>query len=167
MKLEIGSGSRPHGGYKTVDIEESSNPDYLGDFREMSFKDIEVIRAHHLLEHFGRKESIKVLELWHAWLKPGGMLVLETPDFKGICKAFENNPERIARHAYGFQDREWAFHKSAWWKEKYMKVLPDLGYKIKRTKSFLSKKGRVPNIMVWAWKVDNSIDWYERRLRND
>src|SRR3990167_10704609 len=94
-KLEIGSGRHAHPGYKTIDVEAYAKPTYLGDFRTMSFRDIEEIRSHHLLEHFDRKESIKVLRLWHSWLKPGGKLIIETPDLEGMCKIFTEKPQRL------------------------------------------------------------------------
>ena len=88
-KIEIGSGKWPHAGYTTIDIEPASNPDIVGDFRTMNFSGIEEIRNHHLLEHFDRCEAIDILKLWHQWLKKGGTLIVETPDFEGICEHFK------------------------------------------------------------------------------
>lgn len=92
LKLDIGSGTRPHKDCKTIDIEPKYNPDYLGDFRKMEFKDVELIRAHHILEHFSREESRKVLKQWWDWLRVGGELIIETPDFEEICYHFLNQP---------------------------------------------------------------------------
>src|SRR3990167_3351952 len=99
--LEIGCGRMPHKGFKTIDIEEYAHPDYLGDFRTMSFTDVDMIRMHHVLEHFGRDEGIQVLNLLNTWLKPNGLLVIETPDFEGICREFLKDPYWMTRHAYG------------------------------------------------------------------
>ena len=168
MKLEIGSGRSPHAGYKTVDVEEYAKPDYLGDFRTMSFSDIEEIRGHHILEHFSRQEAIKVLKLWHSWLKPEGILILETPDLKGICERFVN-PKFLAdrnwlcRHLYGSQEADWAYHKDGWWDDKYREVFPQIGFEItliksKTSKVIIKKEGGkerhvLPNILIIAKKI--------------
>lgn len=166
MKLEIGSGKWPHAGYKTIDIEPTNNPDYVGDFRIMKFSDIEEIRVHHLLEHFDRKEAIEVLKQWRSWLKPGGTLIIETPDFEGICEYFKAqkywaHPEDLVAHAYGSQEATWAYHKDGWYKDKFERILPLLGFKInliKRKHSYIRKEPentryRLPNILVIAEKI--------------
>lgn len=152
FRLDIGSGEKPHKGYKTIDIEEYAHPDYLGDFRLMSFKDVDEIRSHHLLEHFTRDEGIRVLKLWHSWLRTGGQLIVETPDFEYICKDFTVDPYWMTRHAYGSQEAEWAVHKDGWYEAKFRQVLPDVGYGILQIKRNKSRK-ILPNILVVAIKI--------------
>ena len=165
-KLEIGPGLQHHPGYTTVDIEKKYHPDILGDFRDMKFENLEEVRTHHLLEHFDRKESIKVLKQWISWLKKGGKLTTETPDFERICSMFTSQPPRLwgtrdmmTMHAYGSQESSWAHHKSAWWKEKFEEVLPKLGMEIELIKANHSYyrnenniKHRLPNILAIARK---------------
>ncbi len=153
MNLDIGSGRKPHKGYTTIDVEEYAHPDYLGDFREMTFKDIDVIRSHHLLEHFGREDGIRVLKLWQSWLKVGGTLLIETPDFEYICKEFPVNPEPLIRHAYGSQEASWALHKDGWYEAKFQKVLTNLGFKIESFKHSRTHSYQLPNITVIATKL--------------
>lgn len=151
MYLDIGAGRKPHKGYKTIDVESYANPDFLGDFRTMSFSGIEVIRAHHILEHFSEIEAVSVLELWRDWLADGGQLIVETPDFEGICRDFLVDPYWMARHAYGDQARDWAFHRSAWYKSKFERVLADIGFS-NISVSFNKSKKILPNIVVVATK---------------
>lgn len=165
-RIEIGSGRWPKPGYTHIDIEPSTNPDIVGDFRNMLFKDLEEIRAEHLLEHFDRKEATDILKQWHSWLKIGGRLILETPDLEGICEHFFDtnsywaNKEWLIRHAYGSQEADWAYHKDGWYKEKFEKLLPELGFKIiliKRKHSYVrygeaNTRYRLPNILVIAEK---------------
>jgi hypothetical protein len=155
--LEIGSGSKPHEGYETIEIQEKFHPTYLGDFRTMSFTDIDTIRAEHLLEHFGRDESIQVLKLWHDWLKMGGVLIVETPDFEGICEMFmkcSKASERywLIRHTYGSQEADWAYHKEGWYEDRFRRVLPYLGFEIIDFTHTVSR-GYLKNIKVRARKI--------------
>ena len=165
-KIEIGSGKWPHAGYKTIDIEPTNNPDIVGDFRTMNFSNIEEIRAHHLLEHFSRVESLEVLKQWYSWLKLSGILIIETPDFERICEFFHSDkywasPEDMIAHVYGSQEAEWAFHKDGWYKAKFEEVLPKLGFKINLIKQkhsyirrgVLNTRYRLPNILVIAQKI--------------
>ena len=152
-KLDVGCGRKPHKGYTTIDIEEYAHPDYLGDFRTMSFKEIEVIRSHHVLEHFTREDGINVLKLWKSWLKTGGTLLIETPDFEYICKDFDKNPYHMTRHAYGSQEAEWALHKDGWYEAKFVKILTELGFKIESFKHSHTHSYQLPNITVIATKL--------------
>jgi predicted SAM-dependent methyltransferase len=156
MNLELGSGKRPHKGFKTVDIEPSNHPDIVGDFRTMSFKDVDVIRAHHLLEHFSRLEACVVLSQWRDWLKPDGMLIVETPDFEYICKGFAEQDAKgkywFTRHAYGSQESDWAFHRDGYYQSKFEEMLPRLGFKILSIKRSISRM-YLPNITVVAQKI--------------
>jgi len=164
-KIEIGSGRMPHAGYETIDVESYANPTYLGDFRNMSFKDVDEIRTHHLLEHFSRKESIEVLKLWRSWLKEGGQLIVETPDIEEICHVWGTirlwgTKDLLIRHMYGSQETDWAYHKDGWYKEKFEEILPKVGFKItliKQQHSYIradnGAKYRLPNILVIANKI--------------
>lgn len=174
-KIEIGGGKWPHEGYTHIDIEPENKPDIVGDFRTMTFSELEEIRSHHLLEHFNRDEAITILKLWHSWLKPKGTLIIETPDFEGICRDFLINTENVSvdfsgltrywmtRHAFGSQEKEWAFHKDGWYEEKFRRILPQIGFKItlikKKKSRVIIKKEEIneryvlPNILVIAEKI--------------
>lgn len=157
MKIELGSGRRPHKGYKTIDVEEYAHPDYLGDFRDMSFENVEEIRSHHLFEHFSRQEAESVLSLWNKWLIKGGKLIIEVPDFEGICEAFVKDrlPDHrywLCRHAYGSQEAEWAFHRTGYWKENLEEILKYHGFEVIGFEKSISRK-YLPNITVVAEKI--------------
>lgn len=125
---------------------------YAADFRTLTFTNVEEIRAHHLLEHFDRNEGEKVLTQWHSWLQKGGTLIVETPDFEGICANFKKDPYWMARHAYGSQQADWAYHKDAWYEEKFRTLLPKLGFEIQEVRHSVSRK-ILPNITVIAKKL--------------
>lgn len=155
--LDVGSGHRPHKGYKTIEIQEQFKPDYLGDFREMVFTDVDVIRAHHLLEHFSRDDSDKILKQWHSWLKVGGILIVETPDFEGICRMFGETHNKktkywLVRHAYGSQEAGWANHINGWYEEKFRDYLPTIGFRVEEI-THSTVHGYLPNVTVKARKI--------------
>ena len=151
MKIDVGSGNITHRGYKSVDIDPKFNPDYLGDFREMEFEDIEAIRAHHILEHFGRDEGVEVLKLWYSWLKKGGTLLIEVPDFEEICKNFDKDKYWMTRHAFGAQDAEHNYHRDGWYREKFENILPKIGFKIQEFRQKITRD-ILPNLIVIAKK---------------
>lgn len=155
-KLNIGCGRRKYKGYTTIDIEPRNGPDIVGDFRKMTFSGITEIRTEHLLEHFSRDESIAVLSLWREWLAPGGILVVETPDFEAICAGFAAQDGRgrywFTRHTYGSQEADWAFHRDGWYETKFKSLLPEIGFKIEGI-SRNCTHGNLPNIKVVAIKV--------------
>jgi predicted SAM-dependent methyltransferase len=127
-KIEIGCGQKRHEGYTRIDIDPKWDPDIVGDFRTMSFSELEEIRSHHLLEHFSRLEGIDVLKLWNSWLKKDGILTVEVPDFARICEQFPKDKYWLARHAFGSQEADWAFHRDGWWREKFEEILPQIGF---------------------------------------
>lgn len=133
MKLEIGAGRKKRKGYKTLDINPDFNPDYLMDMTEAkpdAFSDLEVIRMHHVLEHFSRKESVKVLMTVAGWLAPGGVFVCETPDMYAMCAEFQNDPDHIAVRMYADQKTPWDFHKDGWYYAKYEEMFKRVGLEI-------------------------------------
>ena len=95
------------------------------------FSEYKRITVDHLLEHFNRFEAIDILEQWKVWLKKGGKLVIEVPDFEQVCKDFSGgNKYWLSRHTFGSHKANWAFHKESWWEEKFEEVLTKLGFEI-------------------------------------
>ncbi|MCX6800174.1 MAG: methyltransferase domain-containing protein [Candidatus Falkowbacteria bacterium] len=89
MKLHLGCGGTYLDGYINVDFPTSDKTimnvkaDIYQDIRTLNYPEnsIDEIRNHHVFEHFNRVDALKVLLQWRGWLKPGGKLVIETPDF--------------------------------------------------------------------------------------
>lgn len=190
LKLHLGCGMNYLGGYVNVDLPPSeqtvihAKADVYKDIRELEYAEnsVDEIRSHHLLEHFSRPESIKLLLQWRKWLKPGGLLFVETPDFESAVKTFGlaslREKFKIARHLFGSQESGWALHKDFWGEEKFRFVLGKLGFenivcenqtlytsknlpdRFSRVakKIFPSKVDNLHNIIVKAYKVARDID---------
>jgi len=161
VKINVGSGKRYITEFLNIDVEERYHPDLIADFRTLTYSDVEEVHARHLLEHFGRDEAIKVLKQWHSWLKVGGLLLLEVPDFEGIIEDWNRNDKYwLVRHAYGSQgEDDWAYHKDGWYEDKFREILPQVGFEIvdmKKTRSRVrispTEKYALPNITLVARK---------------
>jgi SAM-dependent methyltransferase len=122
MKLNLGSGSQPLEGYVNLD---GANGDSI---YPLDYKDVEVIRASHVLEHFGHDESVAVMLNWIDCLAPGGVLKLGVPDFDDLIRrrnlGQELNYEGIIM---GGQVDERDFHKSIWNTEKLASLMLMMG----------------------------------------
>ena len=151
-KILLGCRAKILKGYLCNDIESHLGVDIVADFRTLTFHDLDEVRSHHLLEHFSREESIKVIHLWKSWLKVGGQLIIETPDFEGICQNFNKDKYWMTRHAYGSQEADWAFHRDGWYEEKFRDVLTREGFKVVEIRKSVSRK-ILPNITVIAEKL--------------
>ena len=102
MKLQIGS-SIVRGIYKTdewinLDIVKFEGVDIVADASEhipLETGSVDEIRCIHVLEHVTRDKYPLMLREMHRVLKPGGVLYVEVPDFKGtidnLLAAFNSN----------------------------------------------------------------------------
>ncbi len=78
-------------GYKTLDLREGPDTDFVGDVSDLSrFKDNSVaeLYASNVLEHFPIAKTIDVLKEWHRVLIPGGRLRVSVPDFDACVRLY-------------------------------------------------------------------------------
>lgn len=99
IRLHLASGKDYREGYINVDYyaENYEKVDARFDVKSVPYPDnsVDEILALHVIEHFDFHEGQRVLEEWYRVLKPGGKLVLETPDFLETCRAFVIGPEPV------------------------------------------------------------------------
>src|SRR3989344_1590339 len=139
-KLHLGCQEKYLPGYINIDLPQEAHTvrkakvDVEADVRELSYlvESVDEIRSHHLLEHFSRQEALLLLARWHKWLKMGGLLHVETPDFEESAKKFIagnlDDQFQLARHIFGSHEAGWAYHKDFWSENKYKFALRELGY---------------------------------------
>lgn len=141
IKLHLGCQEKYLDGYINIDLPpeehtaEKVKADVYADVRNLKYEpdSVQEIRSHHLLEHFSRQEALLLLARWHKWLKVGGLLVAETPDFEESAGKFMNGKNiddkfALARHIFGSHEAQWAYHKDFWSEEKFRYVLASLGF---------------------------------------
>lgn len=142
LKLHLGCGEKYLEGYVNIDFPEGEHTvmkpkaDIEADIRTLSYPEnsVDEIRSHHMFEHFTRAEALKLLSRWRGWLKPDGLLVIETPDFATssslyLSSSFFKRKAQLSRHIIGSQEAVWAMHKDLWDKPKFSFVLKKLGFK--------------------------------------
>ena len=128
MRLHLGCGERRLPGYHNVDFGGDHhtvlNPaaDEVADITLLRYPagSIEEIRLHHVFEHFCRAQAVALLLVWQSWLRPGGILRIEVPDFAASARAAlgllaSRQRQSVAiRHIFGSQEAGWADHKAGY-----------------------------------------------------
>jgi predicted SAM-dependent methyltransferase len=90
----------------------------------------ERIEFTHALEHFPTKEIIPLLTMIRSLLTPGGELYLEVPNFEWHAQLVKEGRHRDAvYYAFGGQEDEWDFHKTAFTTVLLEEDLTKAGYK--------------------------------------
>lgn len=143
MKLHLGCGEVYLEGYVNIDfppsehtVQRRSKVDQYADITELVYspESIDEIRLHHVFEHFSRPVALRLLIDWYLWLREGGRLVIETPDFKRSANSFladqaiESGSMLQLRHIFGSHEAAWAIHQDGWYEEKFRYCLEGLGF---------------------------------------
>lgn len=143
-KLHLGCGENKLENYINIDfpldnhtIQTNSGADLFFDITKLKLENssIDEIRNHHLFEHFSRFDALAFLCAWHLWLKKGGKLVIETPDFEKCVEHLVRSKnltysqrQLIIRHVFGSHEAFWAYHLDGWYLEKFRHILTQLGF---------------------------------------
>lgn len=105
LKLHLACGYEYFDDYINIDLyaPDDAKVDLRCDIRKLPYDDntIDEIKAIHVIEHFHFKEFKDVLDEWYRVLKPGGKLILETPDLLSTCDAFVKGNEEFRISLYG------------------------------------------------------------------
>lgn len=143
LRLHLGCGQNHFDDYVNIDYPPSEHTvqtkvaaDVFADITQLRFPDcsIDEIRLHHVFEHFNPATSLALLTKWHKFIKPGGILVIETPDFDTSLELYNSvgldhkSKQVILRHLFGSHEAAWAIHKDAWSGDKFKYVLSSLGF---------------------------------------
>ncbi len=134
LKLHLGCGIVYRPGYTNIDIEEDAVADIRAGALDLPFEagSVGLIEANQLLEHFDLVHCRFALAHWYRLLKPGGSLVLETPDLKAAFKEFVKSrdpgrKQRLLSWIYGVQD-EGMVHRTGFDQKLLEALLGDAGF---------------------------------------
>jgi predicted SAM-dependent methyltransferase len=165
MKLHLGCGQVYLDGYVNIDypltehtVQAKSVADKFADLTKLRYLEgtIEEVRLHHVFEHFPRTSAVALLASWHSWLKKGGRVHIEVPDFDGTAELVLNlkTPEKdrkvAIRHIFGSNEAPWAVHYDGWSEERFRELFNTFGFKTEKVEknSYLATR----NIEVVAKK---------------
>jgi len=96
IKLHLGCGKKCIPGFCHIDVRKFPHVDYVTSVDKLDmFKNdsVDLIYACHLLEHFKRNKTDKVLKEWYRVLKKGGILRLAVPDFEKLVKVYQKTKD--------------------------------------------------------------------------
>lgn len=94
IRLNLGCGPYSLADFVNVDQDQELHPDLVADVRNLPYGSgtVDEIYAGHLLEHLDWDEGMAALRHWYSLLKIGGKIMLTTPDFDYLAKAYLANP---------------------------------------------------------------------------
>ena len=101
---------------------------------------------------------------WRSWPKPGGLLVIETPDFLATATAAielgTQEQVALARHLEGDQAARWGFHLGQWFPGRFRRTLSLLGFDVECVESVRSPWHDLPlyNVSARARKPTDTVD---------
>ncbi len=117
--------------FENLDVRSKKNLDHKGPAFPLKFKDgeFDLVYASHVLEHFKRKDVLKVLKEWVRVLKPGGILRISVPSLNNIIKIYgkKKNLDDVIGPLMGGQTYKQNFHYNI--------------FDFKNLKSYLSQAG--------------------------
>lgn len=89
------------------------------------------MRMSHVLEHFPTSKIVPILKMLHSLLEEGGELEIHVPNFKWHCSlVLQDKDEEAVTYAFGGQNDEYDFHKTAFTPYLLAKALVEAGYKV-------------------------------------
>lgn len=145
MKLHLGCGQRYLAGYVNIDfpssehsVQEKSVADVHADLLALRYpaESIDEIRLHHVFEHFPRPVACALLSCWNSWLREGGIIHIEVPDFTRTARAILSplsslKKQAVAeRHLFGSHEAHWAVHCEGYTPRLLSSMLKSAGFRL-------------------------------------
>lgn len=133
LKLHLGCGSRYIPGFEHIDAVDHPHVtvrhavDRLPMIADGS---VDLIYACHVLEHFPRRETARVLAEWRRVLRPGGTLRLAVPDFAALCALYQRSGrlEFVIGPLFGRGDYLYNIHYHAFDERTLRMTLEEAGF---------------------------------------
>lgn len=125
--INVGSGTKYMPGWINVDLY-AERADIREDLRTVEFPDgsVDSVLASHVLEHFERDETLELCRKFARWLKPGGVLIVEMPNWSRCREMALSDDLKMRRNGLkgllgGRQDNKPVWH--AWMLDHQAEIL--------------------------------------------
>jgi predicted SAM-dependent methyltransferase len=143
LRLHLGCGQYHLDGYVNIDfplaehtLQRTSVADEFHDLTDMRYpvESVDEIRLHHVFEHFPRPQAAALVASWGSWLRRGGSLRIEVPDFDATAALVLNaeapvGDRRVAiRHIFGSNEAPWATHYDGWSESRLRELFDAFGF---------------------------------------
>jgi len=158
MKLNIGCGKIYKEGFINIDAFDSTVADKIMSADDLKFSSntVERIEANQIIEHFGLMKSINIFAEWFRVLKPGGILLIETPDlvesFKEFIKGDLETRKKVLTWIYGVESKGMV-HSFCFPTDLLEMILEKTGF-IVIEKSFYEKEKNHPTQKIVCKKIE-------------
>jgi len=134
MRVELASGERPHDGYFHCDMRLLESTDLVCRVEVLPFADnsVESLLASHIIEHFSYRAIDDVLAEWYRVLRPGGEILIITPNFAYIAHGYAEGWMDYAEsrnRMFGGQDYSGNYHYTMFDSLHMGKALEKTGFK--------------------------------------
>ena len=181
MKLHLGCGQRYLDSYVNIDfpssehsVQEKSVADLHADLLRLQYpsQSVEEVRLHHVFEHFQRPIACALLASWNSWLKPGGVIHIEVPDFTRTARAMLSplsslKKQAVAeRHLFGSHEAHWAVHCEGYSAKMLTAMLASFGFRVSKIRRN-SWRGTYNFEIIASKNTSGSVrDLFEAAARN-
>jgi len=133
MKLHLGCGKRHIPGFVHIDAVDYPHVDHVATIDNLSFigdGSVDLIYNCHVLEHFKRRDVVRVLTEWYRVLKPGGVLRSSVPDFAQLCEVYRKfkRLDLVIGPLFGRQDYLYNIHYNAFDQAALTQQLHEVGF---------------------------------------
>lgn len=147
MRVELASGERPFDGYLHCDERRLPATNLVCRVECLPFASgsVESLLASHIIEHFSYRTVGEVLDEWYRALKPGGDVLIITPNFAYVAHGYTEGwmDHKEARdRMFGGQDYEGNYHYNMYDYSSLQRALEETGFKNVRdvTSNYESRK---------------------------